>query len=199
MERDDIILGRKFFLRSIKYYREENRPIIYIDETWVHSNITFGKCWQSSEMFLVIEIGNVSRHIIVFYAGGEMGFVHNTNLIYKASTTTGDYHEQMCSTIFEEWEREKLIPNLPSKSVKIIHNAPYHSIQLNKRANSSNRKEKIMDWLSKNNVSFYPTSRKIELLAIVKQNSPISETYSFGFMVKKFYIDASNSVLRLPP
>ena len=41
MERPDIILARTKFLKSIKKYREGNRSLIYIDETWIDSNLTF--------------------------------------------------------------------------------------------------------------------------------------------------------------
>ena len=123
-----------------------------------------------------------------------MGFLSNTNLVYKANTSTGDYHGQMNSAIFERWAWEKLILNLSPKSVLIIDNAPYHPIQLNKPPNSSQREEEIMDWLARN-ISFCSSSKKIELLDIVKQNSPIVKAYKFDSMMEEH----GHLVLRLPP
>ncbi|KFM67849.1 hypothetical protein X975_00649, partial [Stegodyphus mimosarum] len=61
-----------------------------------------------------------------------MGFIPNTNLIYKVNCSTGDYHGQTNSNIFDKWAAEKLIPNLSKDSIIVIHNAPYYSVQLNK-------------------------------------------------------------------
>lgn len=45
MERHDIRLLRMRFLRSVKNYRNEGRPIIYTDETYVHSSHTKPCSW----------------------------------------------------------------------------------------------------------------------------------------------------------
>lgn len=195
LEREDIILKRINFLRNIKKYRTEDRPIIYIDETWVDSNLTFNKCWQSGEVDGVLQTGNASRRIIVLCAGGYMGFLPNTNLIYKANSTQGDYHGQMNSNIFEKWAREKLIPNLPKDSVIVIDNAPYHTVQVEKIPNSSSRKSEILDWLAAKSITHSPDALKVELLELVKLNAPPFKTYKFDELLKGHGFN----VLRLPP
>lgn len=55
IERPNILHWRYKYLRAIKKYRQENRPIIYIDETWVDNDLTFQKCWQSNDVFGVIK------------------------------------------------------------------------------------------------------------------------------------------------
>lgn len=57
MEKPNILHLRFKYLRSIKQYREQNRPIIFIDETWVDTDLTFSKCWQSAEVFGVVKGG----------------------------------------------------------------------------------------------------------------------------------------------
>jgi hypothetical protein len=47
-------------------------------------------------------------------------------LMYKAGTTTGDYHGQMNSGNFEKWITVQVIPNLPPSSTVVMDNAPYH-------------------------------------------------------------------------
>ena len=145
LESEDIILKRIQYLRNMKRYRTEGRPIIYIDETWKDSHLTFNKCWQSEEVDGILRAGNASRRIIVLCAGGSMGFLPKTKLIYKANTTQGDYHGQMNPNIFEKWAKEKLLSNLPESSVFVIDNAPYHTVQIDKIPNSNSRKSDILD------------------------------------------------------
>lgn len=73
--------------------RDENKcnifkidDLVYIHET---CNLKYGKCWQSLEIFRVIGIGNKSCSIIVLRCGGEMSFLANNNLLFKASASTG--------------------------------------------------------------------------------------------------------------
>lgn len=44
MEKPHILHWRYKYLRAIKKYREQNRNIVYIDETWVDNDLTFKKC-----------------------------------------------------------------------------------------------------------------------------------------------------------
>lgn len=41
IDRDDIVLWRMNYLRKIKKYRTENRPIFYMDETWVNAGLLY--------------------------------------------------------------------------------------------------------------------------------------------------------------
>ena len=110
-------------------FRKEKRPLIFVDETLIDSNLTVGKCWQSDEIFCVMKTEDAERRIILLCAGGEMGFIPNAPLAYEVNTTTGDYHRHTNSQVFEKWEQEKLIPNLPKNAVAGIDNAPYRTIR----------------------------------------------------------------------
>ena len=68
------MLKRVKFLRRIKVYQEEERPIIYIDEMWTDSNLTFNKCWQSKDTDGIFKTRNASSRVIVLCAGDAMGF-----------------------------------------------------------------------------------------------------------------------------
>ncbi|KAJ4442360.1 hypothetical protein ANN_03946 [Periplaneta americana] len=57
--------------------------------------------------------------------------VHLDDFDKRAGRATRDYHGQMNSTNFERWVNTQLLPNLPEKSVVVMDNAPYHSIQEN--------------------------------------------------------------------
>ena len=56
------------------------------------------------------------QRLIVVHGGSKSGFVDGALLVYKASCSTGDYHNEMNGDIFLKWLTEKLLPNLKSKS-----------------------------------------------------------------------------------
>jgi hypothetical protein len=72
--------------------------------------------------------GSTKNRLIVVHAGSEDGFVIGAWLIYKEESVIADYHGQMNNTNFEKWIQEKLIPNIPEKSVVIFYIVPYHGI-----------------------------------------------------------------------
>lgn len=45
LERDEIVVWRREYLKKIKTYRNENRKIYYLDETWVNAGHTKSKIW----------------------------------------------------------------------------------------------------------------------------------------------------------
>jgi hypothetical protein len=49
-----------------------------------------------------------------------------------AGSAVGDYHGQMNAADFEKWVVKKLIPHLPSLSVIVLDNAPYHYLQIDR-------------------------------------------------------------------
>lgn len=132
IERPSIVAWRSKYLKAMKFHRQENRTIVYLDETWVDNNLTFKKCWQSDDIPGVLTDTSSTNRLIVVSAGSANGFVKGAELIFKAGQASGDYHGQMNSENYEKWVREKLIPNLPPRSVLVLDNAPYHNIQLNK-------------------------------------------------------------------
>ncbi|KAF8764364.1 hypothetical protein HNY73_022443 [Argiope bruennichi] len=127
IERPDIVFWRNNYLRKMRQYRKSKCQIVFIDETWVDSNLTFRKCWQSDTISGAEINVNSKNRLIIVHAGSSTGFIPGAQLIYKASTKTGDYHGQMNYENFEKWVLEKLIPNLRPKSVVCMDNAPYHT------------------------------------------------------------------------
>lgn len=72
-----------------------------------------------------------TNRLIPVHVGSRGEFLNGAKLLFKASTTSGDYHGQMNSVNFEKWptfQTDMLIPNLPQNSVVVIDNAPYHSV-----------------------------------------------------------------------
>lgn len=67
--------------------------------------------------------------------------------VFHTKKGTGDYHEEMNGLHYENWFTEKLLPRLPSGSVIIMNNGPYHSVKEEKRPRMSSLKKDIQDWL----------------------------------------------------
>ena len=192
MERADVAVARMVYLRKIKQYREEGRPIVYTDETYIHTSHCMKKCWQDSSVTMKIPFSKGER-LIVVYAGSESGFIDGAALMLKAHTSTGDYHTEMNGSNFQKWLTEKLIPNLPPRSVVVIDNASYHNIQLDKCPTQSARKAEIQAWLDRNNIRYDQRMLKAELVEICKREKP-EPTYVLDSTLQQHGHDC----LRLP-
>jgi hypothetical protein len=78
--------------------------IVFIDKSWVVSNLTFSKCWKSSDKFGYVckfKFGETS--LIILRAGTINGFFTYTQFVYKASCIRRDYHGSMNHTNFQKW------------------------------------------------------------------------------------------------
>ena len=113
----------------------------------------------------------------------------------KLSDAFADYHQDMNANVFENWFLEKLIPNLPEKSVVILDNASYHCCQVDKIPNMNTRKAEMLDFVKRNSLTVpEPLPTKPVLLELIKMAN----------IQKKFAIDSiafenGHLVLRLPP
>lgn len=195
VENSDLRALRIQYLKKIKQFRSEQRPIVFIDETYIHSGHTKSKSWSDDSLNgLFCNISKGPRMIII-HAGGDMGFIPNALLMFKSGTKSGDYHDEMNSKNYEKWLTEMLIPNLPQESVVVIDNAPYHSVQLNPAPNSNTKKATMIDWLRKKNISFHDGMLKPELYTIIKQHKDKHRTYKFDVLMQQH----GHTVLRLPP
>ena len=59
----------------------------------------------------------------------------------------------MNANVFENWFLEKLISNLPEKSVVILDNASYHCRQVDEIPNMNRRKAEMLDFLKCNSIT----------------------------------------------
>ena len=193
MERTDVAASRIQYLRQIQKYREEGRTIVYTDETFVHTSHSAKRSWQSEEFAMKVPFSKGSRYIIV-HAGSVSGFIDGAELIFKAKTTTGDYHNEMNSSNFMKWLQNQLIPNLQPNTVLVVDNAPYHTVQEDKCPTTSTTKPEMRSWLSRNGVQYTDAMLKTELLQLCKTNRP----------KPKYILDSvleahGHTCLRLPP
>lgn len=90
------------------------------------------------------------------------------SLIYKSGQKSGNYHDTMKFCKYKKWLSEKLIPELPPRSVVVVDNSSYHNTQINPASNSKAKKEEMIDWLIKHNNPFDDKMLKPGLYQLVK-------------------------------
>ncbi|XP_067131417.1 uncharacterized protein [Centruroides vittatus] len=205
IERDDIILWRRQYLRKIREMRSLGRKIYYLDETWINAGHTKNKVWKDCSITSYREafvsgrstgLKNPSgkgKRIVLVHIGSNSGFL-NGGLYEFESKSTKDYHEEMDGNNFKKWF-EKILSKLESNAVVVMDNAPYHSAKIEKIPNCSWKKADIISWLEKNRVRHNEKMLKIELLDIVKKIKHKYDKYIIDEMAKEIGVD----VLRLPP
>ncbi|XP_060846254.1 uncharacterized protein LOC132925915 [Rhopalosiphum padi] len=206
IEKSEIILWRRRYLKDIKRYREEGRPIYFLDETWVNAGDVNSKVWvdktvtsarvASSEGLSTGAINPTGKgkRLIVSHIGSEDGFVPGGLLCFESKKNTQDYHDEMNGDSFRDW-LEGVLPKLKDNAVIVMDNAPYHSVKIEKCPTTNWRKADIIAWLQSKGKQVDNTMLVIELLDEVKKLKPLYNNYVIDEMVK-----ANNKiVLRLPP
>ncbi|XP_045766308.1 uncharacterized protein LOC123879202 [Maniola jurtina] len=200
-ERHEIQLWRFNFLKKINQYRSEGRHIVYTDETYVLTSHVRQNTWclkskdpTKKDTSFSKKLSTGSRFIIV-HAGNSSGFIKDASLVYKAASTTGDYHSNMNFDNYVKWLNEKLLPNIPEKSVIVMDNASYHNTRSSKIPTSNSCKSDMKKWLMENNIPFDERSRNIELYDLIKKNKERFVTYKIDEIIKS----KGCEILRLPP
>lgn len=199
VERFDIAAWRHRYLRQIAAKRAEGKPIIYLDETYVHKNYKPKMSWQgpttsgAPQPSPLEHISSGKRYIIV-HAGSETGFVPNALLVFSTKSRLADFHHDMNAENFNKWLKEKLIPNLHEPSVIVMDNASYHTVQKNKVPTTQTRKAEIQEWLDSNGINYEDSLTKPELLCLVNKHKP-EPLYVADELLKQY----GHEVLRLPP
>ncbi|KAG8308947.1 hypothetical protein J6590_097628 [Homalodisca vitripennis] len=72
-----LLIERFEYLRNIKKCRDDKKKIFYLDETWIDSNLTFQRCWQSLEVDGVLPDMNAANRVIVLDIGSQDGFLND--------------------------------------------------------------------------------------------------------------------------
>lgn len=168
----------------MKRYREENRPIVYLDESYILSTHVCQKGWtDDSAEGLKTALSKGQRAIIV-HAGGEMGFIPNALLIWKSGSSSGDYHNQMNHENFMKWAGKQLVPNLCPNSIIVMDNAPYHNVEKYKVPTSNSKKADMIAWLNSKGIPFNRGMLKPELYKLIKIHKPNCKKYEFDYFFK---------------
>ncbi|XP_022173581.1 uncharacterized protein LOC111036015 [Myzus persicae] len=206
LEREDLIAWRRSYLVKIKHYREQNRPIYYLDETWVNAGDTHSRTWtdttinSSRDAFLKglttgqKEPSGKGKRLIVLHIGSTDGFVPGGLLCFESKTNSTDYHDEMNGDTFYEWF-VRILPLLKENAVIVMDNASYHSVKKCKIPTMSWKKKDIIDWLEmKGEIVNHPIVKN-DLIIRVKK---IKNQYD-KYVIDECAKDNGKIVLRLPP
>ena len=71
--------------------------------------------------------------MIILHAGYNEVFVPNAEVVFRALSSSGDYHGEMNHKMIVRWLEDKLVPNLAPKCVLVMDNAAYHNVQVDRR------------------------------------------------------------------
>ncbi|XP_017795847.1 PREDICTED: uncharacterized protein LOC108577227 [Habropoda laboriosa] len=171
VDHERIINWKSRYLTSIAKFRQQNKAIYYLDETWFDTHDTAAKGWtDSSSQCIAKTPTSKGKRLIILHCGSEEGWVPNCLELcgYNLKDCNVDYHKNMKASIFEQWFQRKLLPNIKPNSVIVMDNAPYHSRQVQKIPCKSSSKVEIQDFLLKYNLFFEDNYTKDELLEILK-------------------------------
>lgn len=193
VERPKIVACRGKYLRTIRRYRTQERNVIYVGETLVESAACSGKL-QNEEMVVgTLTNPTTPQRLILVHAGGKTGFVPGAQLMFEAPNIVGNY--QMGASIFEKWVMEKLIPNIPSKTVIVMNSTPYDSVQVSKPPTKYGKRQEMVEWLVKNKIPYNDSMLKYELYEIIERNKQPEKLYKIDEIIELH----GHTVLRLPP
>ena len=105
-EQPRIIDQRRHYLCKMMQNRADNKPLVFLDETWANSHDGKDLAWVEDDTVTGGTLGGWRRLTgrgIILGAGGEMGWIPKTTLIFQSKKDTGDYHEELTGEHFEEW------------------------------------------------------------------------------------------------
>ncbi|KAL1424333.1 hypothetical protein MTO96_020259 [Rhipicephalus appendiculatus] len=128
--------------------------------------------------------------------GGIMSLTKRFLFITQAKkSVASDYHSEMDGPRFERWFKEQLLPKIEPRSIIVMDNASYHSVQLEKLPSTSSRKAEIQSWLTQKNIPWSNDQLKPELIQLVNQNKHRFSGYRIDALAKV----AGHDIVRLPP
>jgi len=199
-ESERVILMRRKYLRLKRFNRDDKgqteRPEVYLDESYINKNHSNDNTWYFEEDGILIgkPTGKGERLIIVD-AITKDGWVPNARLVFKASKKTEDYHSNMNWDNFSEWFQEKLMKNIPEKSLIIMDNAPYHNVLAEEAfPKKTHTAKRLREWLSNNEIPWTKDMLKSELFELCSRFAIKPE-----FLIDNIARKQGHSILRTPP
>jgi hypothetical protein len=80
----DIRLKRINYLKQLQLYINENRPLIFTDESYMHGSHTQPKGWSDNSNNFKKKPISKGQRVIMVYEGGKDDFIPNALLIFKS-------------------------------------------------------------------------------------------------------------------
>jgi hypothetical protein len=181
-EREEVIANRRRYLAAIRANRDAQgrtrRPEVYLDETFINANHRKHLTWHVSGALVNVPAGVGERLIIVDAilqddVAKQYEWVPKAHLHFKANRRTGDYHGSMNAENFSTWMREQLLPPIPSRSLIIFDNAPYHNLLTEDPfPQPHHKKAALQRWLMAHDIPYEAWLLKPALYALCRDPAP---------------------------
>ena len=104
----------------------------------------------------------------ILHAGYNEGFVPKAEAVFRALSSSGDYHGEINHKMIVRWLEHKLVPNLPRKCVLVMDNAAYQNVQVDRRPLMATKKHLIQEWLTRLGIQWSAGMLKDELLGYAR-------------------------------
>lgn len=181
-EREDVIANRRHYLATLRANRDTEgrtiRPEVYLDETFAHVNHNKRFTWNEEGALVNLPAGVGARLIIVDALiqddrAGTYGWVPGAHLHFKSGLRTGDYHGAMNAHNFQKWMTGPLLPHIPTNSLIILDNAPYHNVFTEDSfPQPQTKKAELQHWLQEHQITFEEWLLKAALYDLCRQHAP---------------------------
>lgn len=192
LETNEIVVWRRSYLNKIRHYRQQNKPIYYLGETWIDLDITLSKS-QVDQLCDKKLLEEDKRHI-VFHIGSSDGFVPGALMHFESKTDISNCCDEINGDTFYEWF-VKTVPLLKPNAVIVMDNASYRSMKKYPIPEMSWNKQHIIQWLENKGVVIDRPMVKAQLMETVKPLLPQYDKY----VIDEFAKENNIVVLRLPP
>ena len=153
-ENEENIQLRAEYIRRYFNYVEEERQIVFMDESWINQNHVRKSCWHDNTTETVDKVppGKGPRWIMLG-AGSKDGWIPNSFRMWKGNVKSEDYHTEMNGDVFKNWLLIHLLPNVNSNAVIVIDRAPYHTelTEYTKAVTSTMKKPALVAYLLEHN------------------------------------------------
>ena len=100
----------------------------------------------------------------------------------------------MNSENYCKWLKNEVLPKLESPTVIVMDNAKYHSVEIDKKPNSTSTRSYIMDWLTQHGVPYNDTDTRSQLLQAAR-----NVHHEKRYFIDELIMEHGHLPLRLPP
>jgi transposase len=190
VEVSNIRSNRIDYLQMVTQYRQEGRPIVYTDETFIVLSHTTTKIWSDGTAKGIKKPVSKAKRVAIFHAGSDAGLISNALLTAEADVDTGKCHDDMN---FEKWLRTRLVPNLPNNSVVVVNVALLNNKQSEPVPVSTNRSE-MQAWLTAKDISYTEDMINSQLYSLIRAHVDQSKKFN----IYNILAEHNHDILWLP-
>ncbi|KAF6203081.1 hypothetical protein GE061_003495 [Apolygus lucorum] len=209
MEKHESQYKKFVYLRDLKKYQAEGRPVIFTAITTLARaqckagndqlrkgtkilKVTRGMFADEPE-----ELSHEQWRAVLLSAGGKSGFVTSGFLIWRCIKKLGSnsYDENANYKKYVTWVKDNLIPNIPDGAAVVLDHETIYDRYEDPVPTHTSDKEDMKAWLERKGIQFQPDAAKVELFELIRQNRRNHSKFEIDSILEK----TGHPVLRTPP